>query len=207
MVGSQPSLFAPSGVTLNPEATFERIELADGAWVDVARDWLGGADVVCDQLVEDVSWRQRRRRMYDRVIDEPRLTRWYRAADALPHPVLGQFRAAMAARYSALRSRPVSFGTIGLNYYRDGADSVAWHADRELRRLDDTLVAILTLGATRPFLLRPSGGGRSLDIRPAAGDVLVMGGTAQACYEHAVPKSAGVAGARISASIRWVAGR
>jgi hypothetical protein len=61
MVGSQPSLFAPSGVTLNPEATFERIELADGAWVDVARDWLGGADVVCDQLVEDVSWPHPRR--------------------------------------------------------------------------------------------------------------------------------------------------
>jgi alkylated DNA repair dioxygenase AlkB len=99
----------------------------------------------------------------------------------------------------------VTFGALGLNHYRDGTDSVAWHADRELRHLDDTLVAILTLGATRPFLLRPTGGGRSIDLRPASGDLLVMGGRAQACWEHAVPKTAHATGPRISASIRWVA--
>jgi alkylated DNA repair dioxygenase AlkB len=93
---------------------------------------------------------------------------------------------------------------MGLNYYRDGSDSVAWHADRELKHLEDTLIAILTLGAARPFLLRPTGGGHSIDIRPASGDVLVMGGTSQLRWEHAVPKTAYCPGPRISASIRWV---
>ena len=53
-----------------------------------------------------------------------------------------------------------------LNYYRDGRDSVAWHADRELRVLDDTIIAIVTLGTRRPFLLRPKGGGPSVDVAP-----------------------------------------
>lgn len=175
------------------------MELGDGAWVDVARDWLAGADDLCGILVEGVAWRQRRRRMYQRVLDEPRLTRWYRHDAALPHPVLAELRAAISAHYR------VGFGAMGLNYYRDGADSVAWHADRELRYLDDTLVAIVTLGAARPFLLRPGGGGRSVDLRPASGDLLVMGGTCQATFEHAVPKTAADPGPRISASIRWAA--
>ena len=90
----------------------------------------------------------------------------------------------------------------GLNYYRDGHDSVAFHGDRELRQLNDTIVAILTLGATRPFLLRPLGGGRSRDFRPASGDLLVMGGACQALFEHSVPKIAS-SGPRVSASWRW----
>jgi alkylated DNA repair dioxygenase AlkB len=96
----------------------------------------------------------------------------------------------------------VPFGTVGLNYYRNGADSVAPHADRELRDLDDSLVAIVTLGARRPFLLRPKGGGRSVDLAPASGDLLVMGGACQAGWEHGVPKVAR-AGPRVSATWRW----
>lgn len=157
---------------------------------------MGGADEVLECLAETVEWRQRRRRMYDRVVDEPRLTRWHRAGDPLPHPALAQFRDEMAVRYG------VRFGPLGLNYYRDGSDSVAWHADRELRQLDDTLVAIVTLGAARPFLLRPAAGGSSLDLHPGSGDLIVMGGACQLGWHHAVPKVA-AAGPRISASIRW----
>jgi alkylated DNA repair dioxygenase AlkB len=199
----QPSLFATGPPTVRG-AAFERLDLGQGAWVDIARDWLGGGDELCSSLIEDVDWHHRKRRMYDRVVEEPRLTHWYGADDPLPHPALGQFRAAMADRYRATHATTVRFGALGLNYYRHGADSVAWHADRELRHLDDTLVAILTLGAARPFLLRPAGGGRSVDIHPASGDVLVMGGTAQLRFEHAVPKTASGPGPRISASIRWV---
>lgn len=194
---AQANLFAAGPVETRPGAPFERILLGDGAWVDVARSWLGGADEVTARLVETVGWKQRRRRMYDRVVDEPRLTCWCRATDPLPDAALAAFREAMERRYR------VSFGAVGLNYYRGGSDSVAFHADRELRRLDDTLVAILTLGGARPFLLRPKGGGRSLDIHPASGDVLVMGGRCQAAWEHAVPKVR-AADPRVSASIRWV---
>jgi alkylated DNA repair dioxygenase AlkB len=199
-VVAQASLFAAGPVEVRPDAAFERIELGEGAWVDVARSWLGGADEVAARLVESVAWRQRRRRMYDRVVDEPRLTRWYPAGDPLPDEALSSFRAAMGHRCG------VAFGAVGLNFYRHGSDSVAFHADRELRHLEDTLVAILTLGGARPFLLRPKGGGRSVDVHPASGDVLVMGGRCQAAWEHAVPKVA-AADARVSASVRWAGPR
>src|SRR5262249_26112818 len=78
--------------------------------------------------------------------------------------------------------------SVGLNYYRNGRDSVAWHRDTELRNLDRTLVAIVTLGAARPFLVRPVGGGASHDIHPGSGDLLVMGGASQMGWEHCVPK-------------------
>lgn len=192
MLALQADLFATGGWPVPPE----RIELDGSCWVEVLRGWAAGADDVCCSLAGSVQWRQRRRRMYDRVVDEPRLTRWYGEGAPLPHAVLYRFREAMAERYG------VPFAALGLNYYRDGRDSVAPHRDRELRHLDDTLVAILTLGAGRPFLMRPLGGGRSVDLSPRSGDVLVMGGACQLRWEHGVPKMAS-AGPRISASVRW----
>jgi alkylated DNA repair dioxygenase AlkB len=193
---AQGSLFASGPVEVR-SFSFERIELGDGAWVEVARDWLGGADELAERLIRGVDWQHHRRWMYDRVVDEPRVSRWYRAADPLPDEALAWFRVAVGRRYR------VRFGALGLNYYRDGSDSVAFHADRELRHVEDTLVAIVTLGAARPFLLRPMGGGRSIDLHPASGDLLVMGGRCQETWEHAVPKVSAGAGPRVSASIRW----
>ena len=115
-----------------------------------------------------------------------------------PDPALHHLQDALQQHYG------VKLGGVGLNYYRDGHDSVAPHRDRELRQLDDTLVAIVTLGAKRPFLVRPHGGGSSIDLSPASGDLLVMGGACQQHYEHGVPKVAH-AGPRISASYRWTA--
>lgn len=201
MTSVQPSLLASGPLTINPGAVWERIDLGGGAWVDVARDWLGGADQLCDRLMDQVDWVHHRRWMYDRMVDDPRLSRWFDRDATLPDPVLDEYRQAMTRRY--LHGVGTGFGPMGLNFYRDGSDSVAWHADRELRHLDDTLIAILTLGAARPFLLRPTGGGHSIDIRPASGDVLVMGGTSQLHWQHAVPKTASCPGPRISASIRW----
>jgi alkylated DNA repair dioxygenase AlkB len=155
---------------------------------------------VCAALVETVDWTQQRRRMFDRVLDDPRLSRWFKGDAEPPHPVLVDVRRALNARYG----RP--FGGPGLNYYRDGRDSVASHRDRELRDVDDALVAVLTLGARRPFLIRPEGGGRSIDVAPASGDLLVMGGACQARWEHGVPKVAR-AGARVSVSWRWTTPR
>lgn len=181
---------------LDGTASFERLRLDATSWVDLGRGWLCGADTLLAAVVPAVAWRQGRRQMYDRVLDDPRLSRWYQATDALPHPALDAVRAALAARYR------VPFGAVGLNYYRDGRDSVAFHRDRELRHLDDTLVAILTVGAARPFLIRPRAGEPSRDLRPGSGDLLVMGGRAQADWEHSVPKVAR-AGPRVSVSLRW----
>jgi alkylated DNA repair dioxygenase AlkB len=195
----QRSLFATGAPGVRTGVEFTRSTLAYDGWIDVARGWLAGADDLLDVLVESVAWRQGRRRMYDRVLDDPRLSRRYRDGDPLPHPVLAGARHALAAHYG------VTFGAVGLNYYRDGRDSVAPHADRELRDLDDTLVAVLTLGARRPFLVRPTRGpGRSVDLSPASGDLLVMGGSCQLHHRHAVPKVTR-SGPRISATWRWAA--
>ena len=178
------------------DATWERITLDDDSWVDVAREWLAGADELATRLIAAVPWRQGRRRMWERMLDDPRLSHWGRRGDPPLDPALTAVHRALERRYRHRLHGPA------LNYYRDGNDSVAWHADRELRVLDDTLIAIVTLGTRRPFLLRPKGGGGSIDLRPGSGDVLVMGGAAQRDWEHAVPKTAR-SGPRISASFRW----
>jgi alkylated DNA repair dioxygenase AlkB len=192
----QRSLFAIGRPHVDADANIERIDLHHGSWVDIGRGCLAGADTLLDRLAESVDWRQGRRWMFERMVDDPRLSRWYKRGDAFPDDALMEVKHELEQRYD------VELGSVGLNYYRDGRDSVAFHRDRELRHLDDTLVAIVTLGARRPFLLRPRAGGRSLDLAPASGDLLVMGGTCQVHYEHGIPKVAH-AGPRISASYRW----
>lgn len=198
MTAHQPSLLAAGDPFVRSSEPGRRTWLDERSWVDVVPGWLGGADEVFAELVRRVPWRQGRRRMYERTVDDPRLSRWYRADDELPHPVLLTVRTALEQRYHTV------FGGVGLNFYRDGRDSVAFHRDRELRQLDDTVVAVLTLGGQRPFRLRPSGGGHSTLFVPGSGDLLVMGGACQARWEHGVPKVA-EAPARISASWRWAA--
>lgn len=193
----QLGLFSAGDVAVTGGAVAERTPLGDGAWVDMARGWLAGADSLFSRLVGSVPWRHYKRWMYDRVVDDPRMSHWCRDAAELGEPSLSEVQRALERLYHRPLAGP------GLNYYRDGRDSVAFHSDRELRHLDDTLVAIVTLGATRRFLVRPKGSGRSVDFRPASGDLLVMGGTCQAHFEHSVPKSASVKGGRISASWRW----
>jgi len=134
--------------------------------------------------------------MYDRMVDDPRLSHRYADIVDVPHPVLAEVRADLVDRYR------VPLGALALNFYRDGRDSVAFHRDRELRELDDTLIAIVTLGARRPFHVRPRGGGTSLDLAPGSGDLLVMGGACQQQFEHGVPKVA-CCGPRISMTWRW----
>jgi alkylated DNA repair dioxygenase AlkB len=197
----QGTLLGADEPAVDHDSRPERIALDAASWVEVTRDWLRGADTLLDALVPAVTWHQGRRRMYDRILDEPRLSRSFSPGDALPHPALAAMRAALIERCA------VPLGGMFLNYYRDGRDSVAWHGDRELRYLDDTLVAIVTLGAARPFLLRPrrvdgGGSGRARDLRPGSGDLIVMGGRCQRDWEHAVPKVVS-AGPRISVSVRW----
>jgi alkylated DNA repair dioxygenase AlkB len=174
----------------------ERFQLDATSWIDVVRGFVEGADEVAAELIEGTSWRQGRRQMYDREVDDPRLSRWFTDGTDPPHPLLGEAVRSLAEHYG----RP--FRGPGLNFYRDGRDSVAFHRDRELRDTTEAMVAVLTLGAPRPFLVRPRSGGRSRDLRPASGDLLVMGGRCQLDWEHGVPKVAR-AGARVSASWRW----
>jgi alkylated DNA repair dioxygenase AlkB len=174
--------------------------LTRGDWVDVRRDWVSGADEVLARLVADVPWRAERRQMYDRVVDVPRLVHTYGDAEPLPHPLLDEARDALSAHYLPELGEP--FVTAGCCYYRDGRDSVAWHGDTIGRgRTRDTMVAIVSFGDPRQLRLRPRGGGESLTFEMGHGDVLVMGGSCQRTWEHAVPKVAH-AGPRISVQFR-----
>lgn len=195
----QTSLLGFGEPAVAAAATFARTWLDERSWVDLAPVWLRGSDTLLAELIDAVDWQRGRRWMYDRMVDDPRLSRWYGRSEQPPHPVLATAGVMLEAHYEVPLRGPA------LNYYRDGRDSVAPHADRELRELDDTLVAILTLGARRPFLLRPRGGGRSRDLAPGPGDLLVMGGATQLGWEHAVPKVA-FAGPRVSVSWRWSPG-
>lgn len=176
----------------------ERTWLDEHSWIDHLPGWMQGADLVFGELVARLPWRRREVVMYDRLLPEPRLTAWWvdRGTAAEPLPVLADARHALSRHYV----RP--FDTIGFNLYRDGRDSVAWHGDRERTLHDDPVVAIVSVGTPRSFLLRPRGGGTSTGWHLGHGDLLVMGGRCQHDWEHSVPKVSGPTGPRLSIMFR-----
>ncbi|MEV6315809.1 alpha-ketoglutarate-dependent dioxygenase AlkB [Streptomyces sp. NPDC051776] len=203
VVHLQGSLFDETGeVGLRSLETVRRTELGRGAWIDVLPGWLTGADELFEALVGSVPWRAERRRMYERVVDVPRLLAFYGADDPLPHPVLAQARTALSEHYAAELGEP--FTTLGLCYYRNGHDSVAWHGDRIGRGdTEDTMVAIVSVGEPRFLLLRPrDGGGSTVRHALGHGDLIVMGGSCQRTWEHAIPKTNKAVGPRISIQYR-----
>jgi alkylated DNA repair dioxygenase AlkB len=189
----QPSLLddAPSG--FDPDlGGLVRHELSDGAWYDVLEGWVQGAGGLFTQVAGAAPWGEHERYMYDRKVAEPRLTT--QAWDDPPSPLPAMARA-LSEHYGE------DLSSISANLYRDGRDSVAWHGDRVGRRRDRTVVAIVSLGSPRRFLLRPKAGGPSRRLTPASGDLLVLGGTCQRTWQHSVPKCAS-AGPRISIMFR-----
>ena len=189
-------------VTAGPlGSSVRRTVLAHGAWIDVRPDWISGAGALLSRLLTATPWRAEKRQMYDRVVDVPRLLCFYGEGAELPDPALSAFRQALNAHYAAELGEP--FRTAGLCLYRDGRDSVAWHGDTIGRgRTMDTMVAIVSVGAPRALLLRPRGGGPALRHDLGHGDLLVMGGSCQRTWQHAIPKTARPAGPRISIQFR-----
>ncbi|WP_310962322.1 alpha-ketoglutarate-dependent dioxygenase AlkB [Nocardioides terrisoli] len=182
-------------------ADLRRTTLSAGAWVDVLPGWFHGADALFPLLFDDVPWRAERRSMYDRVVDVPRLVHTYGVGDALPHPSLARARAQLTRHYAGELGEP--FVTAGCCFYRDGSDSVAWHGDTVGRgRSQDTMVAIVSFGSPRNLLLRPRGGRVEHGFALGHGDLVVMGGSCQRTWEHAVPKTARPVGPRISVQFR-----
>ncbi len=174
-----------------------RVDLGSGAWVDVVPGWLSGSGPLFEDLLARAAWREREVPMYDQVLPEPRLTCWWGDGEEHAWPTVAHaMAAALGARYGT------RFDALGANLYRDGSDSVAWHGDRVLREQDQALVAVVSLGSTRRFLLRPTGGGPSRRFDPGPGDLLVMGGTCQRTWQHSVPKTARPIGPRLSLMLR-----
>ena len=196
----QPSLLdeAASPAVDETFASLVRVELDAESWVDYAPGWVAGADELFAELLTAKKWGQRTRTMFDKRVVEPRLTSSWRAASGKPLSpvVLEDMRRILSARYG------IELDSMGMILYRDGRDSVAWHGDRIAREIERPIVALLSLGHPRRFLLRPKGGGRSRPFELGRGDLLVTGGRTQRLWQHSVPKVATAVGPRISLAFR-----
>ncbi len=193
-----PAAGSVAGVTttdqrqwVRAEPEVERIDLDPSSWVDVVRGLVPRADEVHDELVATVPWQPSRVFRYERWIDEPRLFCWQSGSGR--HPALVETQAWISRRYRSL------FDGVAVTLYRDEHDGVGFHRDRELRWLEDTVIGVLSMGAQRPWLMRPLTGHKAdsddltgvIDLAPASGDLLVMGGRCQAAWLHAVPQTRG----------------
>ena len=194
----QPSLF-DDGAPAHDFSRTTRHVLDERSWVDHCPGWLAGADTVLAELASLARWDQRTVTMFDRTGPEPRLTAGW-STDLLDDPppaAVLAMAAAVGPRYGVVLDR------IWVNLYRDGRDSVAWHGDRTRFLMTEPLVATVSLGARRRFLLRRRGTtSAALTLEPGPGDLVVMGGACQAEWEHTVPKTTRPVGARMSVTMR-----
>ena len=194
----QTTLFAQGDPAVVAGAAVQRIGLDDHSWVDLGRAWLDGADELLARLAAQLPWKGGQRPMYGALVEEPRLHASPDLDDPTTPEVIRDMARALDQRYHE------GFDATFVNYYRGGADSVAWHADRVGRHQIDPLVAVVSLGGPRRFHLRPMGGGESVKLMLGSGDLLVMGGACQHAWEHSVPKMAS-APPRMSVTLRRAA--
>jgi alkylated DNA repair dioxygenase AlkB len=171
-----------------------RDQLDERSWLDVVPGWVTDHGELFDHLLATAPWQQRTRRMWDTEVLEPRMVA------LLPPP----FPSEVAALVAPLNDRyGVELDSCLINLYRDGSDAVAWHADTVRKVMRDPLVATVSLGARRSFLVRPAAGGAvSRRYNPGEGDLIVMGGAMQHDWHHTVPRERRASGARMSITLR-----
>ncbi|MEJ7597902.1 MAG: alpha-ketoglutarate-dependent dioxygenase AlkB [Kofleriaceae bacterium] len=187
----QLDLFAAPAPSFDARfAGLARRELAHDAWVDYQPSFIVGHDALFDQLERDLPWFTENRRMYDRMVATPRLL-----ARVPREGLIEDIRQALSARYHE------DFVRTTAALYRDGNDSVAFHGDTTARDIAQALVATVSLGEPRRFLLKPTAGGASISYPLGRGDLIVMGGSCQRTWRHAIPKVAH-AGPRIALMFR-----
>lgn len=178
-------------------------------------DFLDDADAAFTQIMSECEFTQRETRAYGRTVRVPRLEAWYGEHDyrfaghTFPARALPPILAALRVRVEAYV--PAVFRGALVNLYRDGGDSVAWHSDDEPEMGDDVVVASISLGASRDFLVRRKRATPAIASAVAPnrrtftlthGSLLVMAAGVQADYEHALPKRARVSEPRINVTFR-----
>ena len=197
---------APKGVT----GAMEVLALRDGAFVLHVRAFFGAeeADALLAVLLAELEWTQRTVVLFGREVVQPRLIAW---AGALPYRYsgrtleprrMGATLAAMVSRVSARAQAP--FNHVLANRYRDGDDSMGMHADDEPELGAEPVVASLSLGAARAFVLAARHGPERHRLLLGHGVLCVMGGTCQRHYRHGVPKTRAPVGERVSLTLRQV---
>ncbi|MGH3731765.1 MAG: alpha-ketoglutarate-dependent dioxygenase AlkB [Acidimicrobiales bacterium] len=173
-----------------------RIQLDETSWIEYVPMWISGSESLFKDLLRCAPWQLRTRWMYTQDVIEPRLTAQYSHVSQAPESIMSEITASLARRYASL------YTSLWMNLYRSHHDSTAWHGDRIGRVTPDCIVPVLSLGATRRFLIQPSEGGKSLTFHPASGDLIVMGGRCQVDWRHCVPKQATASGPRISINFK-----
>jgi alkylated DNA repair dioxygenase AlkB len=195
----QGDLFASNTGSLTVDTSFRtanRIALDAHSWIEVVPGWICGAQVLFDRMRKVVRWKEHDRKMFDQVFREPRLTATYKSRAEVPDIGLRQALSALSNHYG------VTYDSIWMNLYRHGQDSTGWHRDYHSCRQLECIVPVLTLGATRRFLIKPRNGGRSVAFKPGSGDLIVMGGRSQQDWIHSVPKEPGITEERISCNFQ-----
>lgn len=170
----------------------QRTQLDETSWVEHVRGWVSRNELLLEMLETRPTWEQRKRWMFTKLVEEPRLTAEYPVLADAPIPMLQQMAALLSQRYHT------PYDKAWLNLYRTHADSTSWHADRLPARLERSVVPVVSLGATRRFLIRHRAGGPSSSFLVHGGDLIVMGGRCQRDWVHCVPKQSRMTGARIS---------
>ncbi len=166
------------------------------------------AEAVMQQLLRDTDWEQRSIVMFGREVAQPRLNSWY---GDVPYTYSG---ISMTPRpwtplLTSLRERceeltGARFNSVLINLYRNGDDSMGWHADDERELGPEPAIASLSLGAVRRFRMRHRDSRETVEIDPANGSLIFMSGLSQACWMHEVPKTKKPVDARINLTFRWV---
>jgi alkylated DNA repair dioxygenase AlkB len=187
----------------------ERIEVADGGFLLWQPDFLstGEADALLKCLEAEVPWRQEKTRWGHFF---PRLTAWY--ADpglrysyaGVTHQPLAWTEPLWQVRHSVAAAAATMFNSLLLNYSRDGQDSIGFHADDEPELGRNPVIASLSLGAARTFVLRHNRSGQRHRWELSHGSLLIMAGTLQQNFKHAVPRSRSPVGQRINLTFRWI---
>lgn len=190
----QGSLFGDVEVDLDRDfSTSRRVDLGEGAWLDYAPMWLSGDEALFETLIRTAEWSQPVVKMYDREVITPRLVAWI---DPASHEAIPRMIEILSDRYD------VPLDQVSAGWYRDGRDSVAPHGDRVARDLPHAIVATVSLGGSRRFLIRSKSGGASRSFSLGHGDLVAMGGSAQRTHEHGIPKTTSPVEPRIALMFR-----
>ena len=205
-------------ITETCEQTWQALPLP-GADVRYASSWLekDEADILLEQLRDEISWEQHQFLMFGREVTAPRLSCWIGDPGATYVYSRTRFEPrAWTPSLIPLRARleqfcSTRFNSVLANLYRDGRDSMGWHSDDEPELGEEPVIASLSLGATRRFRLRrrlPRGtrptSADTLDLPLTHGSLLCMAGDTQRLYQHDLPKSAAVAAPRINLTFRYI---
>ena len=180
----------------NDFVEINRVDLDENSWIEVVPGLVRNPGPLFARLLRDLDWSQRQRWIYDRKLDEPRLTADYPRVEAAPGSALRVLARRLSDAYG------IPYDGAWVNLYRSERDSTGWHGDWITCKRDICTVPVLTLGHPRRFLIKPREGGRSIRFVPQSGDLIVMRGRCQADWRHAVPKQSGPAGPRISVNFQ-----